>query len=65
VVDVSVQVDAKLAALRAHASQADNGFLLRFPAELVREFLSREYFVRARDRTGASLPESDLFAGLR
>ena len=65
VVDVSGQVDAKLAALRAHASQADNGFLLRFPAELVREFLSREYFVRAQDRTGAGLPESDLFDGLR
>jgi LmbE family N-acetylglucosaminyl deacetylase len=65
VVDVAGQVDAKLAALRAHASQADNGFLLRFPAELVREFLSREHFIRAQDRTGAKVPESDLFAGIR
>ncbi len=65
VVDVSGQVEAKLAALRAHASQADNGFLLRFPPELVRDFLSREYFIRAQDRTGADVPESDLFAGVR
>ncbi|MDA8394936.1 MAG: PIG-L family deacetylase [Candidatus Dormibacteraeota bacterium] len=65
VVDVSEQVEDKLASLRAHSSQADNGFLLRFPPELVREFLSREYFVRAQDRTGADLPESDLFAGVR
>ncbi len=65
VVDVARDVDTKLAALRAHASQADNAFFLRFPEEVVHQFLSREHFIRARDRTGGQLPETDLFAGIR
>jgi LmbE family N-acetylglucosaminyl deacetylase len=64
-VDVAADVPAKLAALRAHASQADNGFWLNLPAPIVTSFMSTEYFIRAMDRTGAPVPESDLFAGLR
>ncbi len=64
-VEVGAEVEAKLAALRAHASQADNAFLLRFPQEVVMGFLAREHFIRAVDRTGSQLPEDDLFAGLR
>lgn len=65
VVDVGPQVDAKLAALRAHSSQSDNAFLLQFPESAARLFMSREHFIRARDRTGAPLPEDDLFTSLR
>ncbi len=64
-VNVRPDVGAKLAALKAHASQSDNGFLLRLPQPVVAEVFGYESFIRAEDRTGAPLPESDLFAGLR
>lgn len=64
-VDVKADLTAKLAALRAHASQADNGFLLDMPEAVVATFMGQEHFIRAVDKTGAPLPESDLFAGLR
>ncbi|MHB8394405.1 MAG: PIG-L family deacetylase [Candidatus Dormibacteria bacterium] len=64
-VDVAEDVPAKMAALAAHASQVDNAFLLNLPRLVVQNFMSREHFIRALDSTGASLPESDLFAGLR
>jgi LmbE family N-acetylglucosaminyl deacetylase len=64
-VAVSADVPAKLAALRAHASQADNGFLLDLPEVVVATFMGQEHFIRAIDSTNTPLPESDLFAGLR
>jgi LmbE family N-acetylglucosaminyl deacetylase len=64
-VDVAAWTPAKREALAAHASQADNIFFLRLPEDLFRRFFSRESFVRASDRTGAPVPEDDLFAGLR
>ncbi len=64
-VDVGADVPAKMAALGAHASQVDNTFLLNLPRPAVHEFMAHEYFIRALDSTGAPLPESDLFAGLR
>jgi LmbE family N-acetylglucosaminyl deacetylase len=64
-IDVASDVPAKLAALRAHASQADNGFWLTLPAPIVTSFMSTEYFIRAVDSTGSPVPESDLFAGIR
>jgi LmbE family N-acetylglucosaminyl deacetylase len=55
----------KFDSLAAHASQADNMFLLSMGRELFGNVMAREAFVRARDRTGAPVPEDDLFAGLR
>ena len=64
-VDVAADIAAKLAALRAHASQADNGFLLDLPQAVGAAVMGREHFIRALDKTGAPVPETDLFAGLR
>jgi LmbE family N-acetylglucosaminyl deacetylase len=63
-VDCSGVVEAKYRALAAHASQVDNAFFLELGPELFAQIFSVESFVRARDRTGAPLPEDDLFVGL-
>jgi LmbE family N-acetylglucosaminyl deacetylase len=70
-VDVAAHLPAKLAALRAHASQAtadDPGLrtvaaLLRLPRPLARLVLGREWF-HAPDRRPGPLSD-DVFAGLR
>jgi len=64
-VAVGAWVELKRAALAAHSSQADNLFFLRLGADLYRRLFGVESFVRVLDRTGAPLPEEDLFAGLR
>ena len=63
-IDATEFLDRKLAALAAHASQTAQSPTLRFE-EIFRTVWADETFVRAVDKTGASLPESDLFAGLR
>jgi N-acetyl-1-D-myo-inositol-2-amino-2-deoxy-alpha-D-glucopyranoside deacetylase len=65
VVDCGVVAGAKFDSLAAHASQAENIFFLSLGKELFAELFTEEAFVRARDRTGASGRETDLFAGLR
>jgi LmbE family N-acetylglucosaminyl deacetylase len=55
----------KFDALAAHASQGENIFFLRMGRDRFTELMGRETFVRVYDRTGAALPELDLFAGLR
>jgi LmbE family N-acetylglucosaminyl deacetylase len=64
-IDVSAFVDNKRAALAAHASQVDNTWWMRFPPEAFSVMFAKETFIRARDTTGAPVPEDDLFAGLR
>lgn len=64
-IDVSAHLDRKHEALEAHASQLDNIIFLRLPDELFARFMSTETYLRVRDRTGAQVPERDLFAGLR
>jgi LmbE family N-acetylglucosaminyl deacetylase len=64
-VDVSEFLEAKRAAITAHDSQAENMFFLSLPDEAFRMAFSSESFVRVYDTTGAPLPETDLFAGLR
>jgi len=64
-VDTTAVVDAKRAALAAHASQLDESWFVRFPPDLFGEIFGSETFIRARDTTGAPVPEDDLFAGLR
>jgi LmbE family N-acetylglucosaminyl deacetylase len=64
-VDVSGTTDRKFDSLLAHASQSDNIFFVRMGREMFGEIMGSESFVRAVDTTGAPVPESDLFAGLR
>ena len=64
-VDCTAFAGAKYDALAAHASQADNIFFLEMGTELFTEVFGHETFVRVEDRTGAPVPEDDLFAGLR
>jgi LmbE family N-acetylglucosaminyl deacetylase len=66
VVDVSGYTDRKREALHAHASQAENFFLLRLPDEAWRMAFSSEYFVRVRTRepVDPAVVEDDLFSGV-
>jgi LmbE family N-acetylglucosaminyl deacetylase len=64
-VDTSAFGAQKYAALEAHASQQENIFFLRLGVERFTELMGKETFVRVQDRTGAPLPELDLFDGLR
>jgi LmbE family N-acetylglucosaminyl deacetylase len=52
-------------ALAAHASQLAGSHWLNYPDAVVAELFSDEAFIRHLDRSGAPLPEDDLFAGLR
>jgi len=64
-VDASAYGRQKFDALAAHASQSENILFLRIGTERFTELMGVETFVRVADRTGAPLPENDLFAGLR
>lgn len=70
-VDVRAHLDAKLASLAAHTSQASAdegvrtvGLLLRLPRPLARRVLGREWF-REVGRAGGVRPLDDIFASLR
>jgi LmbE family N-acetylglucosaminyl deacetylase len=64
-VDVVPYLGARRAALEAHASQLQESYFLRAPDDVWTDIYGRETFIRSRDTTGAPVPESDLFAGLR
>jgi LmbE family N-acetylglucosaminyl deacetylase len=64
-VDASEFGGQKYEALAAHASQSENIFFLRMGQEQFTKLMGVETFVRVQDRTGAPVPENDLFAGLR
>jgi LmbE family N-acetylglucosaminyl deacetylase len=64
-VDATEFAQQKYDALAAHASQTDNVFFLRMDRETFARFMGVETFVRVHDTTGATVPEDDLFAGLR
>ena len=65
VIDCSAVAGRKFASLGAHASQSDNIFFLKMGEELFARVMGSESFVRVYDTTGAPVPETDLFAGLR
>lgn len=65
VVDVVGYSDRKYDSLHCHESQSDNIFFLQMGRDVFREMMGFEAFVRVMDRTGAPVPEDDLFAGLR
>jgi LmbE family N-acetylglucosaminyl deacetylase len=64
-VDITAVLDRKREALFAHASQIQESWFSKIPADIAVATFGRESFVRASDSTGAPVPEDDLFAGLR
>jgi LmbE family N-acetylglucosaminyl deacetylase len=64
-VDVSAFTAQVRAALDAHASQIAESFFSQIPPEAFAAAFGTQNFIRAYDTTGAALPETDLFAGLR
>ena len=61
----SAVLDRKRAALLSHASQISESWFSKIPPEVAERVFGEETFIRAVDRTGAPVPETDLFAGLR
>jgi len=64
-VDITSELDRKREALFAHASQIQDSWFSKLPPEIATQTFGRESFVRLTNKTGAALPEVDLFAGLR
>jgi len=64
-IDTTAFGSQKFDALAAHASQSENIFFLRMGKQRFTELMGIEPFVRVHDTTGAPVPETDLFAGLR
>jgi LmbE family N-acetylglucosaminyl deacetylase len=64
-VDVHTYSHQKFRALAAHASQSENIAFLQMGEAKFDELMGVETFLRVRDRTGAALPEDDVFKGLR
>jgi LmbE family N-acetylglucosaminyl deacetylase len=65
IIDIRSVLDRKRAALLSHASQISESWFSQIPPELAERVFGEETFIRAVDRTGAPVPETDLFAGLR
>jgi hypothetical protein len=49
----------------AHASQIAESWFSKIPPEVGESVFGFESFIRVIDKTGAPVPEGDLFAGLR
>jgi LmbE family N-acetylglucosaminyl deacetylase len=64
-VDIRPVLARKREALLAHGSQINDSWFSKIPENVAIEVFGSEHFIRASDRTGAPLPETDLFAGLR
>lgn len=63
--DIRPVLERKRDALQAHGSQIQESWFSKLPPEVADDVFGEEYFIRASDRTGAPLPEDDLFRGLR
>jgi LmbE family N-acetylglucosaminyl deacetylase len=64
-VDIRPVLNRKRDALFAHGSQVSGSWFSKIPPDIAEATFGFENFIRASDRTGAPLPEDDLFAGLR
>jgi LmbE family N-acetylglucosaminyl deacetylase len=64
-VDIRPVLSRKRAALLSHGSQINDSWFSKIPPEIAEQVFGQESFIRAMDRTGAPVPEDDLFAGLR
>ena len=64
-VDVSDEIDRKLAALREHVTQlAADHFFLALTADDWRQYMPNEEFTLSESLVPVRIPEDDLFAGL-
>jgi len=64
-VDIRSVLERKQAALLSHHSQIRESWFSKIPPGLSVDVFGWESFIRAADRTGAPVPEEDLFAGIR
>jgi LmbE family N-acetylglucosaminyl deacetylase len=64
-IDVAPFAERKRTALALHASQIEESLFGQLPPEAFGAIFGEEAFIRAHDTTGAPVPETDLFAGLR
>ncbi len=64
-VDIRPVLSRKQAALLSHGSQINDSWFSKIPPGVAEQVFGQESFIRAVDRTGALVPEDDLFAGLR
>lgn len=64
-IDASAFGEQVHSALMAHASQTADSFWGQIPQPAFIAAFGEQSFIRAIDTTGAPVPESDLFAGLR
>jgi LmbE family N-acetylglucosaminyl deacetylase len=64
-IDIRPVLERKREALMAHASQIEESWFAKIPPEIAQEAFGQENFIRAVNSTGAPVPETDLFAGLR
>jgi LmbE family N-acetylglucosaminyl deacetylase len=64
-IDIRPVLGRKRDALFAHGSQIDESWFSKVPADVTEAAFGYEYFIRVADTTGAPVPETDLFAGLR
>ena len=64
-IDIRPVLARKREALFAHGSQIDDSWFSKIPADVMEGAFGYEFFIRSVDTTGAPVPETDLFAGLR
>jgi LmbE family N-acetylglucosaminyl deacetylase len=64
-VDIRPVLDRKRAALLTHASQIEDSWFTKIPPEVGEAVFGQETFIRVFSNVAASVPETDLFAGLR
>jgi len=64
-VDIRPVINRKREALMSHASQIQDSWFSKLPPQIAEEAFGHETFVRVTDTSGAPLPETDRFAGLR
>ncbi len=64
-IDTRSTISRKKEALHAHLSQLNGSHWVYLSDDALERVFVEETYIRARDKTGASLPESDIFAGLR
>src|SRR5215472_3746252 len=64
-VDITSVLDRKRAALLTHASQIADSWFSKIPTEVAEAVFGKETFILEVNKAGASVPETDLFAGLR
>lgn len=64
-IDIRSVLDRKRAALLTHASQIAESWFSKLPEEVAEAVFGKETFILQVNKSQASVPETDLFAGLR